>query len=191
MSSFIQEKVQPRERGALNKTAPFERNPYSHSGDIEFLGDPTITEALLSKGYGFLDAPTKLRVTQGMLRAIENHEIFDSVVPTIPIYMMNDLGGGKIASDVFRHDKSVFLDNLSIKKDTPIAFGVINYIAQRLASPTTKTPIPMSGLGMISATKERLPAMEASNAGEIHARKSTTELTYGSRIGGQKLYKEK
>ncbi len=63
----------------------------------DFFGDVNITETLLTKGYSALDAPSREYVQKRVLRAIENDEIFNSIISSIPVDVMNDLRSQKLS----------------------------------------------------------------------------------------------
>ncbi len=83
-----------------------------------------------SKGYGSLDIPSRSRVFEAVLAAIKDDEVFNSIVPTLPVDVMNLLSSKERSAESLRHDKAMLIHALSINDDLAIRSRAVDAIVR-------------------------------------------------------------
>lgn len=93
---------------------------------------------LLDQGYRALDVPSRRRVLPGVLAAIQDPEVLRDVVSTLPISMVDDLGGGQGTGEALLHDSAMFVNALATKSNLAVGADVVDAIVRRLAASVVK-----------------------------------------------------
>ncbi len=142
---------------------------------LEFLRNSGITQSLTSKGYSSLNAPSRKAVYEGVLTAIENPDIFRSIIASVPVDVMNDLIALKgTPKDLFSNN-SVLIDYLSSDINQPVKSRVIDVISRGLASDAAKVPSAVSRLGITAIPEKSGTAVETGKVAGGHPDISTTQ----------------
>ena len=100
-------------------------------------GDSANTEALLTKGFNFISREIQEKVLFNVVRSLDDGKIFDAVIKSIPIDVVNILIGQEITPQMLLQDKTMLTKRLSVTSDEPILMPVILFI-DSLASAISK-----------------------------------------------------
>ena len=124
----------------------------------------------LEQGYSGLDVPSKRAVVSDVVGLLHNDEIFRSVVPSVPVDMMNAFIGKEFSADDILSNKSVFINNLTANEDSPISASIIDYLVSLPALRSTENrPLDVRGT-------------TANRGAAVGARKSGTQSTLKSPV---------
>lgn len=94
--------------------------------------------SLSPKGYSQLDIPTRLNVFSRVLRLVQNDQIFNSIVPLIPVDVMNELMPSKFSSEELLHNKPMLISSLSRNNSPHIVSSIMEAIKKGSTSGRTK-----------------------------------------------------
>lgn len=83
---------------------------------------------LIEKGFDSLNVAQQRSVLTQMGLGLQNDKVFDSIVQSIPVDVVNMLIGKKFSSEDLLSNKSVLMNALSIPSDSPIPVPVIRFI---------------------------------------------------------------
>ena len=119
----------------------------SATRQAEFISNIGRTPSLLEKGYTNLDVPTSNNVLPQVLGFIENDKVFQSVIPFIPIDVMNNLASQKFPSNKLFHDKAMFISAMNSTTNPNIIASVVNSIISSPAFQGAKISLENSGWG--------------------------------------------
>ncbi len=125
----------------------------------KLLGNISGTPAILEKGYASLSVPSRTDMLSGVLGAIENDKVFRSVIPFVPINMVNDLVGKKFSPQDVLDNKSMFIHSLSTSDDTNVVASIVDSIIRGPAIGATKGVLGVAVTGRRPA--EDVPAIGA------------------------------
>jgi hypothetical protein len=148
--------------------------PHGPRVSADPFGNPAITESLLSKGYGQLDIPSRSDVKQRVLRAIENPEVFKSVVSSIPVNVVDDLSRQEGTPNNLFGDNAVLINYLSSDEGQPVKARIIDVVARAYATSAAKDPSILRA-GVSGVPLEKGAAVEALQGDVGHIPKPTTE----------------
>lgn len=119
--------------------------------DTDGFANADDAQSVIVKGYGSIDIPTQRRVLKTVLSAIDDSEVFNSIVSSIPVDVMNNLAGDKLSTDSLFHDKSMFKDALTANTSFPILSDTINSLVKSPAFPIAKILGENSAGGLIDS----------------------------------------
>lgn len=109
--------------GNINASAN-ENQPNRLIGDAHFLTNLAETFSFVEKGLGAFDVPSQRMVLDAMGTVLQNSQVRQSVIGSIPVDVVNVLGGGKVSAKILLNDVPMFLDLLSANGDKAVAPGV-------------------------------------------------------------------
>jgi hypothetical protein len=99
-------------------------------GDAKGDGNVSRADALLRHGYGSLDVPSQARVLKSVLSLVHDDEVFNAVVHSIPVAVMNQLVGSEAASERAFSDKSVLVHALATNRDLAVRGRAIDALVR-------------------------------------------------------------
>ena len=130
--------------------------------DAKLFGDATHAQTIRSHGFDKLDVKSKAMVQRHMVAAMQDREVFRSVVKLVPVDVMNMLMGEEFSSDQVLNNQSMFLDRLSIPFDNsvvvsrfadsvasshPVALAAL--VAEKIGSPSNPVITSFKGRGAV------------------------------------------
>lgn len=95
-------------------------------------------DSFLEKGYSGIDIPSRLDVLSNVIGLIEDDKIFKSIIPFIPIDMMNHFITQKGAPIELFHNNSMFVSALRASADSDIIAPIVEFIVRSPAIFTAK-----------------------------------------------------
>lgn len=91
-------------------------------------GDGANAEAIKAKGFDSLQRENQHVVLSHMRRALDDSQVFRTVVQTVPVDVMNLLLGGEVPTETLLHDKSVLTHALSVPRDSPVPKAIVAFV---------------------------------------------------------------
>lgn len=100
---------------SVSRVSPNTGQPSNDSvrRDLEMLRNLLNSKTYTKKGVGGFNTPTQLFVISRVAHVVQNNQVFEAVVSSIPVDMMNVLMGEKISPKVVSHYKSMLLSALT------------------------------------------------------------------------------
>ncbi|MFV5507240.1 PLxRFG domain-containing protein [Acinetobacter sp. 197] len=99
--------------------------------DAKLFGDAVHAQSIRAHGFDKLDVKSKAMVQRHMVAAMQDREVFRSIVKLVPVDVMNMLMGKEFSSDQVLNNQSMFLERLSIPFDNSV---VVSRFADSVAS---------------------------------------------------------
>ena len=99
--------------------------------DAKLFGDAVHAQSIRAHGFDKLDVKSKAMVQRHMVAAMQDREVFRSIVKLVPVDVMNMLMGEEFSSDQVLNNQSMFLERLSIPFDNSV---VVSRFADSVAS---------------------------------------------------------
>lgn len=96
--------------------------------DTKIFGDSANAEAIVSEGFESFNRDVQHVILSKVAAAIHDEKIFNSVVKSIPIDVMNDLVGRKLSSNMLLDNQAVLGNRLSVPGDKPVPKPVARFI---------------------------------------------------------------
>lgn len=114
--------------------------------DSKLFGNSSDAETLRSKGFKSIKRDGQHMILSQVRSALNNDQVFRTVVQSVPVDVMDGLMGKKGPSEDLLHDKSMLRDRLAVPSDKPIPKSVVAFI-DSLAS-------VVKGVSALPTTKE-------------------------------------
>lgn len=138
-------------------------------------------KSLLSKGFGSLDVPSKLRVLHSMFRSADDLKVLRPVIMSIPVDVMNNLMGGKFSPDDALHNGAVFINSFAANAGLPVLAHAINSAVHSPAFPIAEV-FGKSGAAFVaryaataeSTSKDNLHGTETNQGKDINQEEKDT-----------------
>jgi hypothetical protein len=174
-----------RESGVLERIVD---SAFFKSGSDGVVSDPEAVGYLAERLTGdplalrLLDAPSKRKVADSMVSIANDREVFNSVVQSIPVDVMDVLRSKQLSPDVLLHDKSMLVDLFTSDSGSPVAIGgdVSLPLVRVMAIEAAKSP----NADTRRAASDLLSAVGTKSYG--HVLGSEMYRDYSTRLGQQK-----
>jgi len=152
------------------------RTSHAPGRDAEILSDAVHTDAFREHGLGGLDVPLQAAVRDLVFAAAENDEVLKSVVPHIPVDVVNMLRLEKLSPEMFLHDAPMFVQALTSGRvgRVHVGFAPLGDLVVSIASFVAKVPSVMQN--PVGVPTKRGAAMGAVNGEHTGQKNSIAPL---------------
>jgi len=148
--------------GVLTLNTPFgEITGNRAARHAESIGNLSGTPSLFEKGYSSLDIPTRKNVLSNVIGLLDDDKIFDSIVPFIPVDVVDVLRPDETPAKVFLHDKAMFISALRSGSDSDVIAPVVDTIVRSPALRSAEVSLKDAAGG----SKSTVPAERTDGAG--------------------------
>jgi diguanylate cyclase (GGDEF)-like protein len=124
----------PREVGPQGDASGAQTHPHGFLSDSKLFSDSPDAQAIRVKGFDSLDRNRQSVVLSHMARLIgDDHQVFRSVVESVPVSVMNDLASPEFPAEKLLHDPAVLAHRLAAASNEPV-FPAISRLVEAVAA---------------------------------------------------------
>lgn len=147
------------------------------SGTLEKLGNLSDSLSSLEKAFESGDTELRREMSSHVISLLENPEVFNTIVPLIPVDVMDNLGFGKFSSQELLHNQAMFTEHLRANPNLLVGTGFRDVISNSLHELTPQN----YASNIKSATTSFRPLLRSDEVGKTPA----SELPKGVNEGGE------
>jgi len=166
--------------------APFQGMRDSTLTDADRLREFSNSPAFREHGLGGFDIPSQRMMMSVVIRALHDPQIFNSVVQSVPVNVMNVLRGIKSSSQVSLHDQAVLGDPLVFdpKNSISLRSDIADTTIRKMAGQTTESMVPSpSDLGRPPQKLSPTEKTDTSDQGHVAPPTSNVSGAPSSELG--------
>lgn len=154
-----------------------ERVSDSPSSNAESLRSIFKTQPFQDKGLGGFDIPRQRAVMQSVASALQDPEIFNSVIKSIPVDVVNVFVRSKGSPEALLHDPTVLTNLPSVYSNNPVSgmMNVADSIIRLIAATPAKESFSSSGINLIRQPENRSAALEAKSLNHPESVQQTSQ----------------
>ena len=154
--------------------------------DTNLFGDSANTQAIASKGFESFERNVQHVILSKMTAALNDKKVFEAVVESVPIDVVNNLVVRKFSSDKLFNDPAVLRNRLTIPGDKPVPKPVVRFInalASSVKDISARLSAEESGLQRPPFSSKSLSTSKANSQRGLNAGPATEGSSSRSDIG--------